>query len=344
MGGGIGSILYTDRGGTEEFFAYNAVGDTVALTDGTGAAGKTDLYEAFGNIVSSTGSSANNRLANTKERDFSIGLDNHGFRYFDPEVGRYISRDPLGYKDGLDVYLYVHNNPINFVDPLGLQELSPEESEPMHVPQHGGGGGPAAGGCGECVPGGGFEEPAPSPKSGTGAASGEGTGRGFVGKLWNALTGRGETKPSPSMGTAKPADGPETGKGTENPKTNPPSKDGPSSPRQQELPMTPGRTEGKTEGVLVINGEQTKLLSGVQGPAQSMPKGSPGQDIVTKTHVEGHAAALMRQTGANEATLYLNNSPCGSCNENLPSALPPNSTLRVVAPDGRVTIYHGNER
>jgi uncharacterized protein RhaS with RHS repeats len=49
-----------------------------------------------------------------------LGLDNHGFRYYDPEVGRYISRDPIGYGDGLNVYLYVHNNPINDIDPLGL--------------------------------------------------------------------------------------------------------------------------------------------------------------------------------------------------------------------------------
>ena len=124
LGGGIGSILYSDRsmaGGAVEHYAYNAVGSTVALTDTNGVPTKTDYYEAFGNITSSSGSSSNNRLANTKERDFSIGLDNHGFRYFDPEIGRYITRDPLGYKDGLDVYLYVHNNPINHIDPLGLE-------------------------------------------------------------------------------------------------------------------------------------------------------------------------------------------------------------------------------
>jgi uncharacterized protein RhaS with RHS repeats len=59
-----------------------------------------------------------------------LGLDNHGFRYYDPEVGRYISRDPIGYGDGLNVYLYVHNNPINHIDPLGLKiEVETEYSE-----------------------------------------------------------------------------------------------------------------------------------------------------------------------------------------------------------------------
>jgi RHS repeat-associated protein len=121
MGGGIGSILYSDRGTTREHFTYNAVGHTVALTLQSGAVAKTDLYEAFGGIVASTGQSANNRLANTKERSFTLSLDNHGFRYYDPEIGRYVTRDPIGYADGLNVYLYVHNNPINHIDPLGLQ-------------------------------------------------------------------------------------------------------------------------------------------------------------------------------------------------------------------------------
>lgn len=53
MGGGIGSILYSDRGATREHFAYNAVGHTVALTLQSGAVTNTQYYEAYGGIVSS---------------------------------------------------------------------------------------------------------------------------------------------------------------------------------------------------------------------------------------------------------------------------------------------------
>ena len=138
MGGGIGSILYSDRSvalGPIEHFTYDALGSTVALTLGNGAVAKTDYYEAYGNTTSSTGSSANNRLSHTKERDFSLGLDNHGFRYFDPETGRYITRDPIGYGDGLNVYLYVHNNPINGIDPLGLAPKVEEGEVSASVPE-----------------------------------------------------------------------------------------------------------------------------------------------------------------------------------------------------------------
>jgi RHS repeat-associated protein len=139
MGGGIGSILYSDRsrsGGPVETFTYSpAVGHTVALTSSVGAVLKTDRYAAFGATESSTGASANNRLANTKERSASIGLDNHGFRYYDPVIGRYISRDPIGYMDGPNVYAHVRSNPINRYDPLGLEENGdpPEPPKPPKV-------------------------------------------------------------------------------------------------------------------------------------------------------------------------------------------------------------------
>ena len=42
-------------------------------------------------------------------------------RYYDPQIGRFISQDPLGFAGGdINLYLYGHNNPLRFIDPLGL--------------------------------------------------------------------------------------------------------------------------------------------------------------------------------------------------------------------------------
>jgi hypothetical protein len=57
-----------------------------------------------------------------------------GLRYYNPMTGRYISRDPLGYVDGDDNYLHVHNNPINKIDPLGLDT---DDDKPVEKPKEG---------------------------------------------------------------------------------------------------------------------------------------------------------------------------------------------------------------
>lgn len=124
-GGGIGSILYARRGGVDESYHYEpAVGHVVALSDAAATWIKRDRYESFGKIIASAGASANNRLANTKEREVigAVSIDNHGFRWYDAGIGRYLSRDPIGYGDGMNVYVYVHNSPVNSYDPLGLKD------------------------------------------------------------------------------------------------------------------------------------------------------------------------------------------------------------------------------
>ena len=125
MGGGIGGILYKeDVAQAREFFLYNVIGSTVVTANSDASVKSTNLYEAFGKVTASTGSSDNNRLFCTKEKSASIGLDNFGFRYFDWDVGRFIQRDPSGYPDGLNNYLYCSNNPVNRIDPLGLMSQS----------------------------------------------------------------------------------------------------------------------------------------------------------------------------------------------------------------------------
>jgi hypothetical protein len=44
----------------------------------------------------------------------------YGYRYYSPEMGRWISRDPIGERGGINLYGMVGNDAINLVDPLGL--------------------------------------------------------------------------------------------------------------------------------------------------------------------------------------------------------------------------------
>jgi hypothetical protein len=104
-------------------------------------------------------------------------------------------------------------------------------------------------------------------------------------------------------------------------------------------------TNGKTYGVFRTPTGEIPLESGSQGPAADMPSGSLGFDGVTKSHVEGHAAALMWQRGITDATLSINNPEiCDSCMSLLPRMLPPGATLRVILPNGMVTEFKGIPR
>jgi RHS repeat-associated protein len=54
------------------------------------------------------------------EYDAETGLYKMGTRYYDPDIGRFITPDPIGYVGGLNIYAYCHNDPVNFIDPTGL--------------------------------------------------------------------------------------------------------------------------------------------------------------------------------------------------------------------------------
>jgi hypothetical protein len=106
-------------------------------------------------------------------------------------------------------------------------------------------------------------------------------------------------------------------------------------------PFTGGKTSGalySKNGIVV----DKNLKSGWNGPALLVAKGRSGFDIVTRTHVEGHAAAAMEQQCILEGILEINNPTiCQSCYRNLPRMLAPDKSLIIVLPDGRCVTFTG---
>jgi hypothetical protein len=97
-----------------------------------------------------------------------------------------------------------------------------------------------------------------------------------------------------------------------------------------------------TSGILRIPGEDIQLVSGTGGPATRMPPQAAGYDAYTRLHVEGNAAALMRELKIDRATLYINNPKiCPNCTRLLPSMLPPGASLDVVLPSGVIVPFKG---
>ena len=103
------------NGGANTTYAYSRIVEVEAYTVDNSA---TLRYDAWGNVIAQTGTTP--RYGYTGREPDETGLVYYRARYYDPTIGRFISKDPAGMPDGVNRYAYVGNNPINFTDPEGL--------------------------------------------------------------------------------------------------------------------------------------------------------------------------------------------------------------------------------
>jgi len=109
--------------GTNTFnYAYDANGNVtdLAYTNGTFAAKY--QYDPYGNTISKSGdlADANPFRFSTKYTDPETALLYYGYRYYQPETGRWLERDPMGERGGKNLYAILCNDVVGRIDPLGL--------------------------------------------------------------------------------------------------------------------------------------------------------------------------------------------------------------------------------
>ena len=118
------------------YYNYDGLGSVRQLTDDTETVVAEYTYDAFGNLIASTGT-ADNTYGFTGEQQFNEA-DNLVFlraRYYDSRIGRFISRDPIGTKGGINLYGYVGNNSTNYIDPKGLRKVCCRSVDPTDCPK-----------------------------------------------------------------------------------------------------------------------------------------------------------------------------------------------------------------
>jgi RHS repeat-associated protein len=109
------------------WYGYDGHGSVRYLTDASGAVTDTYTYDAFGNLINSTGSTANNYLFAGEQYDPDLGLYYNRARYLDVRVGRFWGMDSFEGRSedpsSLHKYQYASGNPVSHVDPSGHDDL-----------------------------------------------------------------------------------------------------------------------------------------------------------------------------------------------------------------------------
>lgn len=113
---------------TRYYYHYDGLGSVIALSNTNGTIVERYRYSAFGQtqILSpsyqtrTTSLVGNPYMFTGRDYETQIGLYYYRARFYNPDLGRFLQTDPIGYADGLNWYAYCGNNPINFVDPMGL--------------------------------------------------------------------------------------------------------------------------------------------------------------------------------------------------------------------------------
>jgi RHS repeat-associated protein len=107
------------------YYHFDGLGSVVGLTNSSGNTVEVYEYDVYGRLGATDASHPNRILFTGREYDKETGLYYYRARYYNPQIGRFLQTDPVGYEAGMNLYRYCGNNPIGLRDPSGrTEELS----------------------------------------------------------------------------------------------------------------------------------------------------------------------------------------------------------------------------
>jgi len=101
------------------YYHFDGLGSVVALSNANKEIVERYSYDVFGE-PNRTSDVNNPYLFTSRRYDSEAGLYYYRARYYACDIGRFLQPDLIGYNEGMNMYSYVGNNPLAWVDPLGL--------------------------------------------------------------------------------------------------------------------------------------------------------------------------------------------------------------------------------
>ncbi|MCC5618314.1 RHS repeat-associated core domain-containing protein [Nostoc sp. CHAB 5836] len=121
-------LIAQEKGSDRTFYHVDGLGSTRVLTDVSGSIVSTYNYEAYGELINSTGGVENKYLFAGEQFDEALGDYYNRARYYNPNTGRFTRRDDyqgrLGEPLTLHKYIYANGNPASFTDPSGFYSIA----------------------------------------------------------------------------------------------------------------------------------------------------------------------------------------------------------------------------
>jgi RHS repeat-associated protein len=103
------------------YYHFDGLGSVVGLTNSSGNTVEVYEYDVYGRVGATDASHPNRILFTGREYDKETGLYYYRARYYNPQIGRFLQTDPVGYAPGMNLYRYCRNNPLKWTDPFGLR-------------------------------------------------------------------------------------------------------------------------------------------------------------------------------------------------------------------------------
>ncbi|MCB2180396.1 MAG: hypothetical protein KQH63_00035 [Desulfobulbaceae bacterium] len=120
-----GKLLYSlDGSGNMYVYHDDERGSVLSVSDNSETLIASYLYSPYGKVLSGTGSIDNPfQFIGTRGVEYDeTGLSSMMARYYDPGLKRFISPDPIGVMAASNLYSYTSGDPVNWLDPMGMEE------------------------------------------------------------------------------------------------------------------------------------------------------------------------------------------------------------------------------